>query len=74
MTLDRFVIDGHAYSWRRIVELRRQQLAAAEKARSRQLALFELREDHRPIAERRAADRYLEPSLLPLMPATSGQE
>lgn len=71
MTADLFVIDGHAFSWRRIIELRRQQLAAIEKAKARQLALFEVKDDHRPAAERRAADRYLEPSLLPLMGSTS---
>jgi hypothetical protein len=44
-----------------LLSRRREQLAAV--AKSEQLALFELREDRRPIADRAAADRYLEPSL-----------
>ena len=60
---DTFVIDGHAFSWRRISELRRQQLEAWEASQPRQLALFALQEDCRPPAERTAAGRYREPSL-----------
>lgn len=63
MNTDVFIIDGHAYSWRRICELRRQQVEAHRKAQARQLALFELREDCRPAMERRAAGRYCEPGL-----------
>jgi hypothetical protein len=40
---------------------RREQLAAV--AKSEQPTLFEMKDDRRPIADRTAADRYLEPSL-----------
>jgi hypothetical protein len=49
------LLDGHAYSW--------QQLEAWRVAQPRQLALFELKNDTRPVAERTAARRYREPTL-----------
>jgi hypothetical protein len=61
---DVLIVDGHAFSWRRLCDLRRQQLEAWKDAEARQLALFELKQDRRPIAERSAAARYSEPSLL----------
>jgi hypothetical protein len=61
---DTITIDGRAYRWRDIVELRRQQLAAWKAARPEQPALFALKEDCRPAAERTVAGRYREPSLL----------
>ena len=64
MNADTLIVDGRAYSWRRLCELRRAQLEAQNRARLRQLALFELHEDCRPATERTAADRYLQPSLL----------
>ena len=64
---DTIVIDGHAVSWQRICELRRQQLEAWKAEQARQLALFEMKEDHRPEAERTAAGRYLEPTLFALL-------
>jgi hypothetical protein len=54
-------IDGKRVLWRDLLERRREQLTAV--AKSEQPALFELREDRRPIADRTSADRYLEPSL-----------
>ena len=57
------VIDGHAYNWQQLRELRRQQLEAWKAERGEQPALFELRDDCRPQAERTAAGRYLEPTL-----------
>jgi hypothetical protein len=66
MNADTLIVDGRAYSWRRLCELRRAQIEAQNRARLRQLALFELREDSRPVTERTAADRYLQPSLLDL--------
>jgi hypothetical protein len=57
------LIGGHAYSWRQICELRRQQLEAQKAAEGRQLALFELKDDCRPATERTAAGRYAEPTL-----------
>lgn len=60
---DILILNGRAYSWRQLCELRRQQLAAWQAARPRQLALFEIKEDRRPAAARTAAGRYLEPSL-----------
>lgn len=61
------VVDGHGFSWQRLCELRRQQLEAWRAEQARQLALFEMHEDHRPIAERSASGRYQEPTLLALM-------
>jgi hypothetical protein len=66
MNADTFIVDGRAYSWRRLCELRRAQIEAQNRARLRQLALFELRDDCRPVMERSAADRYQQPSLLDL--------
>ena len=60
---DRITIDGRSLSWQRILELRRQQVQAWRAAQPRQLALFELKHDCRPQAERTAAGRYQEPSL-----------
>ena len=59
-------MDGHAFSWQRLAELRRQQLEAWKAARPEQPALFALKDDCRPAAERSAAGRYREPSLLDL--------
>jgi len=62
MPVPRFIeIDGRPHLWRDLLQQRRQQLAAARQAA--QPALFELREDCRPPAERTAAGRYREPSL-----------
>lgn len=58
----RFIdIEGKRYLWRDLVRLRREQKEAHAKAK--QPALFELKDDRRPPAERTAAGRYLEPSL-----------
>jgi len=58
----RFIlIDGKRHLWRDVLRLRREQMRAA--ANARQPALFELKDDRRPSAERTAAGRYLEPSL-----------
>ena len=54
-------IDGKRFVWRELLQRRREQLAAA--ARVEQPALFELKEDCRPIPERTAAGRYSEPNL-----------
>ena len=59
---DTIIVDGHAFSWRRIAELRRQQLEAWQTEQARQLALFELKDDCRPEAERTAAGRFREPT------------
>jgi hypothetical protein len=64
---DTLVVDGHGFSWQRLCELRRQQLEAWRAAQERQLALFELKEDCRPAAERTPARRYAEPTLLDRM-------
>ena len=61
---DTIIVNGHAFSWQQLCELRRQQLEAWKAAHGEQPALFELRDDCRPQAERTAAGRYLEPSLL----------
>jgi hypothetical protein len=54
-------IDGKRFVWRELLQRRREQLAAGAKVE--QPALFELKEDCRPIPERTAAGRYSEPSL-----------
>jgi hypothetical protein len=60
MALPRFIeIDGRRYLWRDLVALRRAEATPA----AQQPALFALREDHRPAAERNAAERYSEPNL-----------
>jgi hypothetical protein len=64
---DTLIVDGHAFSWKRLCELRRDQLEAARRAEAAQLALFDARKDCRPAAERTAAGRYLEPGLLELI-------
>jgi hypothetical protein len=56
-------VDGHALSWQRLMKLRRQQLEAWKAEEFRQLTLFELKDDCRPMAERTAAGRCQEPSL-----------
>jgi hypothetical protein len=42
---DIVLVDGHAFSWQRLRELRRQQLGAIQAAQPRQLALFELKDN-----------------------------
>jgi hypothetical protein len=54
-------IDGKRHLWRDILQLRRAQKIA--QTRAQQPALFELKDDFRPAAERSAAGRYKEPSL-----------
>lgn len=61
---DTIVIDGRAYSWRALLELRRQQIEAWRKSQPVQPALFPLKDDSRPKPERTAAGRYAEPTLL----------
>lgn len=68
MNTDVFLIDGRAYSWRQLCELRRQQLEARRKASGAQQALFELHEDRRPPSQRSAAGRFREPGLLDWTP------
>jgi hypothetical protein len=60
---DTLIVDGRAYSWRRLCELRRAQVQARDRERLRQLALFELHDDCRPATERTAAGRYEQPAL-----------
>ena len=64
---DTIIVDGHAFSWQRICELRRRQLAVWKAAQSEQPALFELKDDCRPVAERTAAGRYQQPTLFAVM-------
>jgi hypothetical protein len=65
---DTIIVNGHAFSWQQLCELRRRQLEAWKAERGEQPALFELRDDCRPQAERTAARRYLEPTLFADMP------
>jgi hypothetical protein len=66
---DAVIIEGRAYSWRALCELRKAQMEARRAAQGSQLALFELKEDRRPAAERTASGRYSEPNLLALIDA-----
>ncbi len=71
MTVPRFIeIDGKPYLWRDLLRLRKEQRTSARTAE--QPALFELREDHRPVFDRTAAGRYLEPSLFTFAAAPAG--
>jgi hypothetical protein len=65
---DILVVDGHAFSWRRLYDLRRQQIEEWSKVEARQPALFELKTDCRPATERTAARRYAEPTFFAVMP------
>jgi hypothetical protein len=64
---DILIVDGHALSWQRLIELRRQQLEAWKADQCRQLTLFDLKDDCRPEAERTAGGRYREPTLFGLV-------
>jgi len=57
---DTIVIEGRAYRWHDILEMRRQQIAAWKTVRPEQPALIA---DCRPKAERTATGRYKEPTL-----------
>ena len=61
---DTIIIGGRAYSWLAILDIRRQQIEAWKAAQPKQLALFEMKLDRRPLAERNAAGRYKESILL----------
>jgi hypothetical protein len=63
MSRDALIVDGHAFSWKRLCELRRAQLEAERQARTTQPFLFEVKDDHRPISQRTGAGRYLAPTL-----------
>jgi hypothetical protein len=60
---DILIVDGHAFSWQRLCELRREQLEAWKAVQLQQPTLFEVKEDCRPLSERTAAGRYQEPCL-----------
>jgi len=67
MSAPKFIeIDGKRHAWREIVKLRQEQCRAAAEAAPVQPPLFDLHDDYRPITERTAAARYLEPSLFSL--------
>ena len=63
-------IDGRRYLWRDLVALRRAQAKPAE----RQPTLFALREDHRPVGERNAAERYWSRACSPCWSGINGYE
>jgi hypothetical protein len=70
---DTLIFDGHAYSWQRLCELRRQQLEAWRLSQPEQPALLALKADCRPHPERTAARRYREPTLFPELPGRGGR-
>ncbi len=53
-------VNGQRVLWRDLLKMRREQRKAAHAT---QPVLFELRDDSRPAKERRADDRYREPTL-----------
>lgn len=55
-------IEGKRLLWKDVLQMRRAQVEAAKVAR--QPTLFELKDDARPGAERTAAGRFSEPTLL----------
>ena len=69
---DKIVIEGRAYSWRAILDARRAQIEEWKAAQPQQPALFALKDDCRPAAERSAAGRYEEPTLLSLLQERQG--
>jgi hypothetical protein len=66
---DNVIVDGHAFSWQRLCELRRQQLEARQARPASAARLFELKDDCRPATERTAAGRYAEPTFFAATPA-----
>jgi hypothetical protein len=74
MKPDFILVEGRAFNWRQLCELRKQQLETWRAAQGRQLALFELMEDCRPAAERSAAGRYEEPTLMEWLVSDAGSE
>jgi hypothetical protein len=64
---DILFVDGRGFNWRRLCELRRQQLEARRVSQAQQLTLFEMHEDSRPVNERTSAGRYEALTLLDLM-------
>jgi hypothetical protein len=70
---DTLIVDGHAFSWQRLCELRRQQLEAWNAAQPSQPALFEMKAHFRPAAERAAVGRYREPTFLAVMAGDADQ-
>lgn len=61
---DIIVIDGRAYSWRRLCALRKAQIEACRKAQASQPTLFVIKYDSRPRCERTASSRFEQPTLL----------
>ncbi len=59
------VLDGKRHLWADILRIRQEQCVAATHAR--QLPLFDLVDDARPVKARTATGRYVEPSLLTLL-------
>jgi hypothetical protein len=53
-------IDGRRYLWREILKLRQEQ---KELEPEKQLTLFELKTDTRPVSQASADGRYREPTL-----------
>jgi hypothetical protein len=69
---DILIVDGHAFSWQRLVELRRAQLETWRAEQCHQPTLFELKDDCRPTAERTPGGRYREPTFLALIAESQG--
>ena len=53
---DTIMIEGRAYRWRAILELRRKQLEEWHAAQPMQAALFDFKDDRRPVPERTPPD------------------
>jgi hypothetical protein len=69
---DTIIIEGRSFSWQQVCAVRRQQLEAWQASQTKQLALFELKQDTRPKSECTASGRYEEPTMLDLMHISAG--
>jgi hypothetical protein len=65
---DILIVDGPAYSWQRLRELRRHQREAWRLSQLQQLMLFAVKDDSRPATEQTAAGRYQKSSLFTASP------
>jgi hypothetical protein len=71
---DIVLVDGHAFSWQRLCELGGNSLRQFKPPSLGDVALFELKDDCRPAAERTAAGRYAEPTFFAATPARRESE
>jgi hypothetical protein len=66
---DLHIVDGHAFSWQRLCDLRRQQLEEGKKSEARQPVLFERdrgSEEGSLVTGRRSAKKVWKFGLIPI--------